>query len=352
MKKYLCLTLVAVLILSVICFAGCGENKTDTTEENFTEGLKFGVGSFSSMTAADAEDEEFLGEAGLTTTVAAVLLSDDGKILNLKLDSIDNAVNFTVNGQVKEPMAAVSKYEKGFDYKMSEWGIYQDKNGDGKVLEWFQQADAFCEIAKGKTLDEIKAFVAEDGSASGDLAVAGCTINSYDFINAVEKAVNSAQPTTAGKEDALKISFASSYTGKDATAQEKGEIENTFTFSVVTLSADGKVTDIYLDVASSKVEFDIKGVALTPRAEISTKKELGDNYHMASYGTDLNGDGVVLEWYKQAEVLENACIGKTANEISALVVNGYQGTEEIQKAGCTIAVGDMVGATVKASTVA
>ena len=352
MKKYLCLTLVAALILSVLCLAGCGENKTDVTEENFTEGLKFGVGSFSSMTAADAEDEEFVGEAGLTTTVAAVLLGEDGRILNCKLDSIENAVNFTVKGQVKEPTASMSKYEKGFDYMMSVYGIYQDKNGDGKVLEWFQQADAFCEIAKGKTLEELKAFVAENGYTSGDLETAGCTINSYDFIKAVEKAVTSASATTASENDTLKIGFAASYKGKDATTEENGEIENAFTFSVVTLAADGKVTDAYIDVASSTVEFDIKGVALTPRTEISTKKELGDNYNMAAYGTDANGDGVVLEWYKQAEVLENACIGKTAQEISALVVNGYQGTEDVQKAGCTIAVGDMVGATVKASTIA
>lgn len=352
MKKYLCLTLVAILLLSVVCFTGCGENTPDENAENVTAGLKLGVGSFSSMTAADAEDEEFVGEAGLTTTVAAVLLGEDGRILNCKLDSIESAVNFTVKGQVKEPTASMSKYEKGFDYMMSVYGIYQDKNGDGKVLEWFQQADAFCEIAKGKTLEELKAFVAENGYTSGDLETAGCTINSYDFIKAVEKAVTSASATTASENDTLKIGFAASYTGKDATTEENGEIENAFTFSVVTLAADGKVTDAYIDVASSTVEFDIKGVALTPRTEISTKKELGDNYNMASYGTDLNGDGVVLEWYKQAEVLENACVGKTAQEISALVVNGYQGTEEIQKAGCTIGVADMVGATVKASTIA
>lgn len=351
MKKYLSVFLAALLLGTIIIFGGCdGKTNTDGETENppiQTDGLKFGVGSFSSMTAADAEDESFLGEASLSTTVAAVLLDENGKIVACKLDSVENAVSFNVKGEAQVPAEAVSKYEKGTDYGMSSSPYAFDMNGDGIVLEWFEQADAFCSVAKGKTVEELKVFVAEGGSTSGELATAGCTVNSYDFIKAVEKAVESAIPTTASADDTISIGFASSTSTANATEVEKGSIGITFTFSAVTVNGDKKVTDIYIDVADCTVEIDRKGVATASGTKISTKKELGDNYNMAAYGTDLNGDGVVLEWYKQAEVFENACIGKTATEISAFAVNGY-GTEEIQKAGCTIAVSDFALSTVNA----
>lgn len=351
MKKYLSIFLAVLMLGTIICLGGCIE-KTETDGDASkpsapTSDLKFGVGSFSSLTAADAEDESFLGEASLTTTVAAVLLDENGKIVACKLDSIENAVSFNVKGEAQVPAEAISKYEKGTDYGMGSSPYAFDVNGDGIVLEWFEQADAFCSVAKGKTLDELKAFVAEGGSTDGELAKAGCTVNSYDFIKAVEKAVQAAIPTTASETDTISIGFAPSSSTKNATQEEKGSIGITFTFSAVTVNGDKKVTDAWLDVADCTVEIDRKGVAMASGTKISTKKELGDNYNMASYGTDLNGDGVVLEWYKQAEVFENACVGKTAEEISAFVVNGY-GTEEIQKAGCTIAASDFATSTVNA----
>lgn len=347
MKKYFCLALVSVLILSTLCLSGCGEGMGEDVQ-SVTPGLKLGVGSFSSMKASDAEDSEFLGEAGLSVTVAALLLNDQGRILSCKVDAIENAVNFTVKGQAQGTAEPISKYEQGFDYKMSVYGLYQDKNGDNKVLEWFQQADAFCETAKGKTLEELKALVNETGMTSGELSTAGCTINCYDFIKAVEKAFNNTLPTTAKPEDSLEIGFAAASSSKNATKTENGEIKNTFSFSVVAISTEKAVSDVRLDVSESTVEFDAKGVALTPKTEISTKKELGDNYHMAAYGNDANGDGIVLEWYKQAQILEKSCVGKDADEISSLVINGYQGTQELQKAGCTIGISDLINATLKA----
>ncbi len=350
MKKYLSVFLAALMLGAIFCLGGCGEktNIGGETEKPSaqTDGLKLGVGSFSSVTGADAEDENFLGEASLTTTVAAVLLDENGKIVACKLDSIENAVSFNVRGEANVPEKAISKYEKGKDYGMSSSPYAFDVNGDGVVLEWFEQADAFCSVAKGKTIDELKTFVAEGGSTSGELATAGCTVNSYDFVRAVEKAVEYAAPTTASETDEINIGFASSTSTKNASKEEKGSVEITFTFSAVAVNSEKKVTDIYIDVADCTVEIDHKGVA-SAGTDIKTKKELGDNYNMASYGTDLNGDGIVLEWYKQAESFENNCIGKTADEISALVVNGY-GTEEIQNAGCTIAVSDFVSSTVNA----
>lgn len=73
---------------------------------------------------------------------------------------------------------------------------------------------------------------------------------------------------------------------------------------------------------------------------------------MSKFGADLNGDGKVLEWHAQAEAFEAACVGKTASEISALAAGDGYGVADLQSAGCTIAVKDMVKAAVKAATVA
>lgn len=70
---------------------------------------------------------------------------------------------------------------------------------------------------------------------------------------------------------------------------------------------------------------------------------------MASYGTDLNGDGTVKEWNEQAAAFDEALKGKTADEISALAVDTGYGVESLQTAGCTINVNDMVKAAVKAA---
>lgn len=346
MKKRLSIFLAVALVLTVIILGGCKNNGANEPQKQ-ENGLKFGVGSFSSMTAADAEDSEMQGEIGLTTTVAAVLLDENNKIINLKLDSIDNSVSFDTQGQISAPSEPVSKYNLGFDYMMSVYGIYSDRNGDGKVLEWFQQADAFCDVAKGKTFDELKSLIAENGYASGELATAGCTINSYDFINAVEKAVDSATDTSAEADNKINIGFSSSASVLSATADENGKVTVMFTFSAATVNNENKVTDAFVDVAECEAQIDNRGTATAMGTKIATKKEKGDNYSMSQYGQDLNGDGIVLEWYKQAEVFENACVGKTAEEISSLAVNGY-GTTEIQTAGCTIAVADFTTATVNA----
>ncbi len=103
------------------------------------------------------------------------------------------------------------------------------------------------------------------------------------------------------------------------------------------------------DVLQAAFTFDANGAATTDTsAALLTKLEKGDSYNMAAYGADLNGDGKVLEWYAQADAFNAACVGLDANGIAALVVNGY-GTESLQNAGCTIAIGDMVNAAAKAA---
>ena len=99
-----------------------------------------------------------------------------------------------------------------------------------------------------------------------------------------------------------------------------------------------KVSFVISDAIEVSIGFDKSGKAiLNEKNEYKTKREMKDSYGMASYGSDNNADGKVLEWYKQADVFDNICIGKNASEIVALNVGGY-GSESVQSAGCTIKV--------------
>lgn len=342
MKKILSIALAVVMLFAVVALAGCGKKEA--------EALKFGLGVVANYGAAKNADGETNGEGEFNTTAVAVLLDKDGKIVAIDLDTAQIKPTWTSEGKVVAVEDFRTKYDKGTDYHMAEFGASQDKNGDGKVLEWNEQADAFMNTAKGKTLAEVKAYMTEDGYTTGDLATAGCTIHVTDFVAALEKAVNSAAESTATAENTLKVALvtSASHDNKDATEEADGLNQVDTTIVAAVTDADGKVVVSKTDCTQGKITFNAKGEAtVDTKAEVKTKLEQGDAYGMAAalnYGMDLNGDGKVLEWYAQAAEFDKALVGKTAAEIVALVAENGYGSADLQTAGCTMAVSDMVKA--------
>lgn len=97
--------------------------------------------------------------------------------------------------------------------------------------------------------------------------------------------------------------------GTDA-GEEDGAFEVNTYFAHVVLDGD-KLVDVYIDVAQNKINFNAED-ALTGFSAAGgkgTKKELGDDYNMKTYGN------AVAEWYEQMESLENWMIGKTVQEV-------------------------------------
>ncbi len=342
MKKILSVALVVVMLFAVVALAGCSK----------AEPLKFGLGVVANYGDAKNADGETNGSGEFNTTAVAVLLDADGKIVAVDLDTAQLKTAWTAEGKIVATEDFRTKYEKGTDYGMSAAKI--DKNGDGKALEWNEQADAFMAAVVGKTVDEAKALMAEDGYGVADLQTAGCTIHVSDFVAALEKAVANAADSAATADCKLNVALVSSasYSNKDATEEADGMDEVDTTIVAAVVDADGKVVVAKTDSTQGKFSFNVKGEAtLDTKAEVKSKLELGDAYAMAPAKIDKNGDGVTLEWYAQAAEFDKALVGKTATEIGGLVVEGY-GNEDLQKAGCSIAVGDMVKAAVAAATVA
>lgn len=330
MKKVFSAVLSVLMLLSVVSLAGCGKAKT----------LKFGMGIYSYTEDATNADGDTNGEGEAVHTAAAVLLNADGKIVKCVIDSADVTAAYTSEGKAVAAAEFKTKYELGSDYGMVAYG--------GAKKEWYEQVDAFVSVAEGKTIDEVKALVADGGKGTEDVITAGCTIGVSDFVSALENAVKNAVESDATADDTLNLGIVSAAEAKDATEDADGsnEVSTTVVAAVV---KDSKVVVSYSDVVSANFTFNTKGESTAAESGvITTKRQAGANYGMAQYGTDLNGDGTVKEWNEQAAAFDEALKGKTADEISALAVDSGYGVESLQTAGCTINVSDMVKAAVKA----
>ena len=169
----------------------------------------------------------------------------------------------------------------------------------------------------------------------------------------VALAGNGSDPTTTTttknpgpQTQTYKLGMGVAFGGHSAT-------ESNATVATVVLDKDGKIVACRLDVAQNKYGFDEDEEDVV-FANLLSKAELGEDYHMDDYGQsmDWNGDGVVKEWYAQAKAFEEFVVGKTAAEVEALTVvqNGshWVSNDPVLSAGCTMDIVDFKAAVVKA----
>lgn len=332
MKRILTVLLAALMLLSAVSLVGCAK----------AEELKFGMGVYTYVSKATDADGDTNGKGELLATAAAVLVDANGKIVKCEIDTADFTVEYTSAGEAVAAGEFLTKYEKGDAYGMKAYA--------GSAKEWFEQVDAFEALTVGKTIDEVKALMVNGDKGTDEVINAGCTITVADFVYAVEKAVANAADSLATAESTLKIGMATTQTPKNATEEKDGGNELAITIVAAARDNSGAVKAQATDVVDVTFAFDTKGASKTDAAAaVLTKYEQGANYNMAAYGSDLNGDGIVKEWFEQADAFNAACFGKNATEIGALAVETGYGAEALQTAGCTIHVGDMIKAAVKAA---
>lgn len=145
------------------------------------------------------------------------------------------------------------------------------------------------------------------------------------------------------KNEALSLGLGV-YTSAEAVNAEKGKTGGgtaTSTAAAVLIDGSGRITDCFLDAAENDLSYTSDGKALSD-GKFLTKREQGEDYGMKTYG------GATLEWYEQADAFEHLCIGKTLEEVKALVASDGKGNEEVVRAGCTISVSDFTKAIEKA----
>ena len=324
MKKTLSLILCAVMLCSLVAMTGCTADAA----------LKFGSAVYvGTPTATDATADKD-GAGSIDITMAAVTVDADGKIVACALDTASNAVSFTAEGKGVAAPEFKTKYEQGDAYNMVAYG--------GAAKEWYAQADAFEGVVAGKTLDEVKALVADAGKGTDEVISAGCTIAISDFVNAIEKAYNAAAESTVTAADTLKVTAYTSQTNTDATGDADGKSAlETYVFAAA-VDGEGKVVTSDSDCVAIDFTFTATGKSTLDTAKaVQSKREQGDAYNMVAYG------GAAKEWYAQADAFDANCEGKTAAEIAGLMGNDGKGVEAVQTAGCTIYVNGFVKAAAK-----
>lgn len=324
MKKIISILLASVMMLTALTFAGC--KKDEPT-------LKLGLGVYTAVSATDATADK-AGQGKATTTVAAVLVDDEGKIVKAFIDCADNKVTYTAEGKANANESFRTKYEAGADYNMVAHG--------GATKEWFEQADAFCALIVGKTAAEVKALVTENEKGTDEVINAGCTITIAEFVHAVDKAITNATASNATKNDTLKLGVSTTQTTADATEDKAGSNKVETTFFAAAVNAEGKIVAASSDCVEVTFKFDTTGKSsFDATKKVLSKKEKGDDYGMKAHG------GSAKEWFEQAAAFDAACIGKTASEIAGLMGSDNKGTADLQTAGCTISIDGFVKAASK-----
>ncbi len=292
------------------------ENTTteDTTEvaEETVATAKTGLAVLQSVAKSKdaAADAEGLGE--VDSTIVAVLVAEDGTIIDCKIDMAQTKINFSTAGVVTTALDTVqqSKQELGEAYGM--------KAASAIGKEWNEQADAFAAYVIGKTADEVAGIaVSEDGHAGDADLLASVSVHVSDFINGVVKACANAQDLGASATDSLGYAVSTAIDGsKDAAADADGLAQAYSTYAVLTVNADGVITSCFVDMSQGKINFNTSGVITTDLTVTQmTKQELGDGYGMKA------ASAIGLEWFEQANAFSAYVTGKTAADVSGFAVS-------------------------------
>ena len=347
MKRRITVLLTLAMLLSI--FAGCAgtpvvyysdctcpagshditpDTKPEPTRPAAEGAVKTGLAIITSLdgTVGAAGGEN--GLAKYDVTLVAVTVTDEGVIDSCIIDGLGASVNFNAEGLPVdfEPGAAVqTKNELGDNYGMVAWG--------GAVAEWYQQAAALAEYAKGKTVEELKnGAIDETGHAKdADLATTA-TIYLGGYVAGIEKAVQNAQHLGAQAGDTLKLATINKLDA--SAAQEAGGGAQLAVDATALTVRDGVITSCVIDSLQASVEFDGTGAVTTDlTAPVQTKNELGAGYGMVAWG------GAIAEWNEQAASFAAYVTGKTAQQVAGIAVTEGRPADADLAASVTIAIG-------------
>lgn len=179
MKKLIAIT------LSLLFLAGCAQAATG-------DSVKTGLGVVTSIAKSSDAAADKDGNAQVDSTIAAVTVDANGKILKTFLDVAQTKIPFNATGVVTADKTAEqkTKQELGDGYGM------RSRSAIGK--EWFEQANALADWTVGKTVDEVSGMTlktTEGGEVTPDVPelTSSVTITVTELQAAIVKAVANAK---------------------------------------------------------------------------------------------------------------------------------------------------------------
>ena len=302
----LCLSLLAGCAGTTVVYTDCTcdglHTNVEVTETTVpAEGaLKTGLAILASATTENASAEAN-GKASYDVSIVAVLVDDNGVIVDCIIDSLGADVTFDATGAITGGVSAevLTKNELGFDYNMVAYT-------SGKAVgEWFEQAAALANYAKGKTVEEVLSAIDSETGLATDVDLAtSATIKLGGYVEALKVAVNNAQHLGAQAGDELKLASINAVT-------EAGGLNCD---AVALTMKDGVITSCYIDSLQAEVVINEDGTAAA--GKMKTKNDLGFDYNMELF---TNG-AAVGEWFEQAASFCAYVTGKTPAEVAGIAV--------------------------------
>ncbi len=343
MKKLLAILLVLCLALGV---AACGKKdeeppKPDAggTTPDAGGAYKLGMYIDTALSGADATADAN-GYGQVDSTVAVVLLDENGVIVDCVLDVAQTKMDFTAAGEVLNKDAVpMTKLERGADYGMA------GASSIGK--EWYEQAAGFSAYVVGKTASEVKGIAMDEtGLAADEALLATTTVHIGGYIDAVVMACDNASALGSASGDKLGLAVTTTIADSaDATADADGVCYAYSTYCAVTTDAAGKVSAAILDGTQSEINISAAGAITTDlaAAEVLSKNVLRENYNMAG------ASSIGKEWYQQAAGFSAYIKGMTAADIGGIAMDETGvAADEALLATTTVHIGDYIAIAQKA----
>ena len=179
MKKFITAALAAAMVIG--CVSGAMADKT-------------GLGVVTDIASSTSAAEGKAGKASVNSTICAVTLDDEGKIVSISFDVAQTAVAFDEKGEVTTDLTAdvLSKRELKEGYGM------KPASPIGK--EWYEQMDSLEAWCIGKTVEEVLGMPTYDkGDGHHDCVPddvdlkTSCTVSIGDNLKALAKAAENAK---------------------------------------------------------------------------------------------------------------------------------------------------------------
>ena len=326
MKKLTAVILVVLLVSALCGAANSGKVKT-------------GLAVITELTkSTDAGEKP--GLAQIDSTVVAVTVDGNGKIVKCVIDAVQSKINFDASGKLTTPVDTMfpTKTELGEEYGM--------KKASKIGKEWNEQAAALAKYVVGKTVKEIKAIAVDESKhPTGSDLKASVTMSIGGYIEAIEKAVAQAQELGASSSDELGLGIVTNMSHSVNAGEKPGLAEGYSTYIAITKDSKGKITSCLIDASQGKVNFNTSGKITTDlKVRVKTKNELGEAYGMKK------ASKIGKEWNEQAAAFAKYVTGKTLDQVANIAVNkeGHATGSDIL-ASVTIGISDFQAAIAKAA---
>ena len=339
MKQKLSLFLTVVLVLSLLagcagtpvvyysdctCPTGSHTTKPQPTNPPDEGAVKTGLAVVTSLS-----DSANANQVSYDVTLVAVTVDDKGVIGSCVIDGLQAKVFMDATGTITSDVGGdiLTKNELGDNYGMVQYG--------GAKYEWYQQAAALADYAKGKTVAELKnGAIDETGKApAGSDLASTATIYLGGYVSAIEVAVNNAKHLGAQAGDELRLASVSSLSSSKSAADGKVGLAQLDTDVTALTVKDGVISSCYIDSLQSKVNFDSNGTITTDlTAPVQTKNQLGDSYGMVAWG------GAKYEWNQQSASFAAYVTGKTAPQVAGIAVSEGKPADADLSASVTISI--------------